>query len=210
MTDGVEFIHVEDEPPPPRRPRGPQRLRIELAVGAALLLGLFLAARLMSHHSGASSSPSRASASSSAPTPGPLSPVPLSTTATLDTTTGAVVGDPATCSGCSYVLNVPDAVRAAAVARFPAAHVVNAQSTRLPSGRLWFRQLNATVGDRELVLRVQQPIFGTASVSGITEGIGYVEAPVGAYVVTAQIDHATRADVDRLLGLVHDPRVLAP
>ncbi|MBN9620256.1 MAG: hypothetical protein J0H43_11085, partial [Actinobacteria bacterium] len=85
MTSGeVEFLDPDEGssgpgadpsiPPHGRPPKGSRRLRIDLAVGAVLMLGLFLVARAISHHPAHSATPaassSVASATSSGATPG--------------------------------------------------------------------------------------------------------------------------------------------
>jgi hypothetical protein len=206
------------------RPRA-QRLRIDLAVGAAILVGALLVAKAISHHGhGSAAGPSRSTGpgvvASAEPEPA------ASAFVTLPGSDGTIEAhpalpprtsiDPSACPlhvPCSTDDAVPPAARAAVRDVFPPAARLAATSVVLDGSsyatRLWFRQINATISGAELIVRIQAPYPDDKPTHGrLSEGdITFYSAPVGQYFVSAQITTLQPGALSRITQLVHDARL---
>jgi hypothetical protein len=191
----------EDLPQPgPSKQR--RRLRIDIAVGALVLLGvvLFLRASTRDHHH---SSPAPSTSAAATPiggfgTPpdsgsGLLGGVPeVQASATLPP---LVDGDPTACPPkypCASSRHVPPGVVAAVQAVFPTARVQDCYTVRLsgrPDGLLWFREINADLNGASLVIQLQAPPpTGNAVPNGRSGTTTFYSAEHHGYFVSIEFD----------------------
>ena len=218
----------DDEEELPRASR--RRLRVDLTLGAALLVAVLVVGRAMAGHGGkpdARPSPSverSPAATSTAPVPA-LPPSPSDVPVTRGN--GAVdlvpalprrtADNPAACpiEECVTEDAVPPGVLDAVGTVFPHGEALFKISVKLPgrpwNGALWFRQVNLLVNGEQLLLEIYAPGPSDDVASGTSrDGLVYYRAAFGQYVVALQIDPGAGGTLAKLRALAHDERLVAP
>lgn len=213
----------DEELPEPRRHRA-TRLRVDLAIGASLLVVALLVVNAISHGDHKSSRP-RATATTSAVLP-PVVPAhpEASPFVTLTRVPGGFVPrdplpartsrDARACpvgQMCAELHDIPAAVAAAVRSQFPGAQVISVDTVRLaePSWtrRVWFREITAHVGLGRLRLSVQVPLRDGRQPLGPLSGT-VVYAVSQQYSVVVALDPQTEGELYTMLRLAQDPRLL--
>ena len=207
-----------------------RRLRLDLTVAAVLLVGVLLVGRALSKKDTAAPAPSRSPSQLSliGPTQAPTTPiVPAPSSVTVTASDGVATVVPAlpprnlqnlgACPvnlSCFSTADVAHAVEHAVRDAFPTARITSSTTVRLLTnpwaGALWFRQLNATVGRAELLVRVTPTQAADPVDRGTSAGIVFYGTAVGQYSVTAQVGvHAPAGALAKLAQLAHDARLLS-
>jgi hypothetical protein len=217
------------------------RMRLDLAIGAVVLGGALVVARLISDNDAStgarpaptpSPSPSARTYGTGAPDSGSglLNGMATATLApsdgrgvTIPARPGRDADDPFRCpesATCTTVESAAAPVRAAVRAAFPGA-VLEAATTVRMAGRpaaasLWFLQVNALVGSREILVRVQVPTSRDVEQGNETETAhgttAYLSTGLRQYHVTVQVDGPAGREqpFSALQKLATDVRLLAP
>jgi hypothetical protein len=216
----------EELPQPPRhRDRPPaQRLRIELALGALLLLGIALIASAIARRGGG---PGGTSTPTPAPTsmpsvPGVVAPSDFVTVAPVKG--GWIPRGPAQAARCPAGLHcvtlheVSARARAAVQDAFPGARITSSQTVLLTVGRhsegLWGLGIRARTRDAEVIVQVRVSVSGDhrrwATLHRGGQAVARLERALGDYHVAVRVISPAdrpppRAALERL---AHDIRLL--
>jgi hypothetical protein len=218
----------DDEEELPRGSR--RRLRLDLLLGAAVLVGVLLVGRAMTGHGGKPSTrptpPVTESPAATSTAPAPARP-PSPSEVPITRGNGAVdlvpalprrtADNPAACpiEQCLTEDAVPAGVLDAVGTVFPHGDTLFKISVKLPgrpwNGALWFRQVNLLVNGEQLLLEIYVPGPNDDVASGTTQdGLVYYHAAFGQYVVALQIDPGAGGTLAKLRALAHDERLVAP
>ncbi len=206
-----------------------RRLRLDLAVAAGLLVGVLLVGRALSKKDPTSRptpSPTPTALGLIGPTHAPTTPVVLAPSSVTITASGGAttvvpalprrnLQNPGACPvnlSCFSTVEVPNEVEHAIQDAFPAARITSSTTVRLLTnpwaGTLWFRQVNATVGRSELLVRIAAPESGDLADRGTSDGIVFYGAVVAQYAVTTQIGPGAPAGaLAQLRQLAQDARL---
>lgn len=223
----LRFDGDDDEELPRESPR---RLRIDLLVGAAVLVAVLLVGRALAGHGGptdARPSPSHRPTPATSGSSSPVGPPPVPSEIPVTRGNGAVdlvpalprrTGEnPAACpvEACLTEDAVPPGVLDAIATVFPRGEALFKISVRLPgrpwNGALWFRQVNVLVNGEQLLVEIYAPGPGDGVASGTSkDGLVYYHAAFGQYIVAVQIDPGAGGTLEKLRRLAHDERLLVP
>lgn len=201
----VEFVDTRSTAAPDApgdelsNPRLPRTARWYLALSAAVLVGgALIAAKVSGSGSGGATAPAP---STSAPT----------------TAANAIPGpalDPAQCPGptpCAATAGVPVTVAAALFDAFPAARLGRASTVYLQAGGLWFREVHARAGLLDILVRVERPDRGAASLqSSRGDDVISIRQLVHGFLVLVQVTGPPDQlpSLPNVNGLAQDIRLL--
>jgi hypothetical protein len=221
-VSGPQF---EDEEPLPSTPR---RLRIELLIGAGVLIAVVLAGKAISGRNGGAADPTPGPSVLEivGPTSAPTTPVVPAPSSVLITHANGVrllvpalparaTGDPAACPvrvSCLTQDAGNASVLDAVLARVPAAKTRQFRSVRLMTnpwaGQLWYRQLRFAVpgGELQITVAAQRP-DAEADRGRLGDRI-YLRTTVQQYEVTMTVPAAAGVGLDVLQQIAVDDRLL--
>jgi hypothetical protein len=205
-------------------PHGTRRLRLDLLVAGAVLVGVVLAGRALTgdqRHAGPGASPS--AGRSSGPLADPSFAVPSSVVITRADGQRRLVprlpprtGDPALCPtsvACSPQTASPAVVQEPIAARFPQADLLDAATVRLReapwAGSLWFRRLIFRVNGGELSIRIVARGPDARADSGRIGDLLFVRTTLEQYEVITQAPAAAGVTLEDLRRIAADDRLLA-
>lgn len=226
LPTGPQFDEDGEELPTESR----RRLRIDLVIGAVVLVAVLLAGRALSGHG---KNPDSAPTPTVPPSPAATSTVPVTTPPPTPgpvriTRANGVVevvpglpprtsDNPAACpvEACVTEDAVPAGMLDAILRVFPHGEALFKITVRLSGrpwhGAVWFRQVNMLINGEQLLVQVSAPgPHDTVASATSQDGLVYYRADFEQYVVSLQIDPGAGGTIEKLRLLAHDERLVAP